>query len=754
MIKESKSIILTKTMKLVVDPEKGTYSAWLTDGSPLLLNAVSKVKWKGGELSSADDVRRKIREENISDQNGQGRQVMMTCIDEVRKCTLTVKVKVYDDLPGIFSEAVASNEGSEPLAIIDLQPCVANPMDEGAVYILQEHSWRIGLLTNGYMFMDPGRVESIMIGRSVQSRWNIAAVSESTGNAIVAGYVTFDMSEGEVIVESDWRVQPLSGTFGLGLTSRSNYAPKVTLPVGGELSTDWFGITWGDSVHNALIQYADCIQANYEVNPKAPLMGWCSWYYTYHNTSEEEILRNARFIAEHLKDYGLTVVQIDDGYQQRHGDWEANEKFPNGMGWLADEIRKLGLKPGLWVAPYSLDPDSEVAKKHPEWCGKRMNGERKEVGSGFALDPTHPDALEWLKSQLSKIRHEWGYEMVKIDFSYSSILEIEEFYDNTQGRAGAYRKGLQAIRDAIGSDCHLLDCGPMNAVGIADSWRIEWDFDRLNWRQYTKELESNVPAIAKRYYMHNRLWSNDPDIIGFGLLDEDQGRSVASVMALSGGTVISGDQLYALPDAKLDLLKKILPVYGEAARPLDLFESDYPTLYQLNVEKSFGTWTVLGVFNWSESASTRRELNIKQIWPDASGTEQLVYEFWSQQLVKVSSDGIFTVDLNPGECAIFAIRAREEHPMLIGTDRHVLQGAVELNELNWDNSTLTLSGELNGIAGTSPTLTIWVPDGYAATQCEINGETVRPGEVYKNLLKVRCESKITGTQPWSVTFSK
>src|SRR5690606_29595366 len=188
--------------------------------------------------------------------------------------------------------------------------------------------------------------------------------------------------------------------------------------------------------------------------------------------------------------------------------------------------------------------------------------------------------------------------------------------------------------------------------------------------------------------------------------------------------------------------------------PLDLFESDYPTLYQLNVEKSFGTWTVLGVFNWSESASTRRELNIKQIWPDASGTEQLIYEFWSQQLVKVSSDGIFTVDLNPGECAIFAIRAREEHPMLIGTDRHVLQGAVELNELNWDNSTLTLSGELNGIAGTSPTLTIWVPDGYAATQCEINGETVRPGEVYKNLLKVRCESKITGTQPWSVTFSK
>src|SRR5690606_19386698 len=123
---------------------------------------------------------------------------------------------------------------------------------------------------------------------------------------------------------------------------------------------------------------------------------------------------------------------------------------------------------------------------------------------------------------------------------------------------------------------------------------------------------------------------------GFGLLDEDQGRSVASVMALSGGTVISGDQLYALPDAKLDLLKKILPVYGEAARPLDLFESDYPTLYQLNVEKSFGTWTVLGVFNWSESASRRREVNIRQIWPDASGTEDRKSTRLNSSHVKIS----------------------------------------------------------------------------------------------------------------------
>jgi hypothetical protein len=749
-------VVTTKSIKLFVDPGKGTYSAWLLDGSPLLLNAVSKVKWRGGELSTADDnLIRRVTEEELSDKVGYGKLVTLECVEQEKQCTLTVQIKVYDDNLGIFVEATASNHGSESLTILDLQPVVASLHDQGAVYNPLDDSWRLWLLTNGYMFMDVGRAESIMIGRSVQSRWNIAAVSRNSGTAFVAGYVSFDVSEGEVVVESDWRFQPDPSKFGLGLMSRSLYAPKTMLHPGGKLNSDWFGINWGDSAHNVLIEYAKHIQAKYQIEKKQPLMGWCSWYYTYHNTSEEEILRNARFISEHLKDYGLKTVQIDDGYQHRLGDWEAHdEKFPNGMGYLADEIKKLGLIPGLWVAPYSLSEESEVAKNHPEWCGKSLNGERKRVGSGYSLDPTHPDAREWLKNLMTKVRHEWGYEMVKIDFSYSSILEIEEFHDNTQGRAGAYRTGLQTIREAIGNDCHLLDCGPMNAVGIADSWRTEWDFDRLNWRQYTKELESNIPAIAKRYYMHNHLWSNDNDIIGFGLLNEDQGRSLASVMALSGGTVLSGDQLYALPESKIDMLKKILPVYGESARTVDLFESDFPTLYQLDIQKSFGAWTVLGVFNWSETSWTRRELNIKDFLADVNVKELLVFEFWTQQVVPVSSDGIISVDLKPGECAVFAIRKKEEYPVLIGTDRHVLQGAVEFNELNWNESTLTLSGELNGVARSNPTLTIWVPDGYEVATAKIDGIAFTTGEIYENLMRIRIPATVTGKQQWSVTFKK
>ncbi|MEG6612241.1 glycoside hydrolase family 36 protein [Pseudoclostridium thermosuccinogenes] len=750
----SNVVINSKLIKLIVDSDKGTYSAFLPDGSPLLMNAVSKAKWKGGEISTADNLTRKLTQEEFSDEIGHGHQVVMECNDAEKKCTLTVKAKVYDDIFGTFFEATLENCGSESFSIIDLEPLSASLYDNSSVYLQDYQIGWLKILTNGYMFMDTGRVENIGLGRSVQSRWNTAVVSRFTGHTLSAGYVTFDVSEGEVILESDWRYPVEHGRGGLGLVSRSQYAPVCMLPPGRSLRSDWFGLIWADNSNEALMQYAKCVKAIYHVEKKKPLMGWCSWYYTYTNTSEDEILRNARFIAEHLKDYGLEVVQIDDGYQKMCGEWEANEKFPHGMGWLASEIRKLGLKPGLWVAPYSLNEGSEVEKNHPEWCGRDRSGERKKVGSGYALDPTHPQALEWLKNLFIRVRRDWGYDMVKVDFSYSSLLEIEQFYDNTQGRAAAYRKALQTIRDAIGKDCHMLDCGPMNAVGINDSWRLEWDFDRLNWRQYTKELESNAPAIAKRYYLHNNFWSNDPDIIGFSLLNEAQGRSLASIMALSGGTVISGDQLYALPEAKLALLKKILPVYGEAARPLDLFESDFPTLYRLDVDKPFGNWTVLGVFNWSENSWTRREINIKELLPEYDISKALVFEFWSQQVVKPCSDGIITVDLKPGECAVFAIRKKEDHPVLAGSDRHVLQGAVELNQLSWDEATLTLSGELNSVARSNPTLTIWVPDGYKAVAAEIDNLPAVPGETYNNITRLRIPCSVTGKLNWSVTFTK
>jgi len=40
--------------------------------------------------------------------------------------------------------------------------------------------------------------------------------------------------------------------------------------------------------------------------------------------------------------------------------------------------------------------------------------------------------------------------------------------------------------------------------------------------------------------------------------------------------MIAGDRLTDLDTTRLEILRKVFPSFGEAARPLDLFESDKP----------------------------------------------------------------------------------------------------------------------------------------------------------------------------------
>ncbi len=85
-----------------------------------------------------------------------------------------------------------------------------------------------------------------------------------------------------------------------------------------------------------------------------PPSGWCSWYFYYQEINQDEVKRNAAWIAENLKDYGAVYVQIDDGWQGTgHGlgenrDWTTIDKrFSGGMDTLAAYIKSLGLKPGI-----------------------------------------------------------------------------------------------------------------------------------------------------------------------------------------------------------------------------------------------------------------------------------------------------------------------------------------------------------------------------------------------------------------------
>jgi alpha-galactosidase len=261
---------------------------------------------------------------------------------------------------------------------------------------------------------------------------------------------------------------------------------------------------------------------------KAPYRVWCSWYSLYTEIYETQLLKILSDLGPFDSVQGLPfdVFQIDDGWQIGIGDWEPNAKFPSGMDGLAARVKETGRKAGLWLAPLLAVPSSSVYREHRDWLLHDQNG--KLVSAGFnwseqlyALDTTHPAALDWLAGLMKKVRS-WGYDYAKLDFLYAGALPGKRAVDMPPETA--YRNGLKVIRKALG-DVYFLTCGApiLPSIGLCDGMRLGPDVAETYTSHRDDDLLMNFAAPGVRNALRttlNRLWlqplvHTDPDVVYF-----------------------------------------------------------------------------------------------------------------------------------------------------------------------------------------------------------------------------------------------
>jgi alpha-galactosidase len=238
---------------------------------------------------------------------------------------------------------------------------------------------------------------------------------------------------------------------------------------------------------------------------------------------------NERVFLKALRDIGdmpFDVFQLDDGWQLAHGDWEANKKFPSGMQSLAEKISSTGRTPGIWLAPFMVAENSELARNHPDWLLRDEEGIPVHAGitwSGnpLGLDVSHPEVLEWLADLIRKV-YGWGYRYLKLDFLYIGALIGKRHIH--MPREAAYRQALQVIREAAG-DAYILACGApiIPSLGLCDGIRVGPDVSPF-WLNKPLTVWLNNPndtstQNAIRTSLH-RLWLTplvnvDPDVMFF-----------------------------------------------------------------------------------------------------------------------------------------------------------------------------------------------------------------------------------------------
>jgi len=743
------------------------------DGTPFLRNAVARADFAGTVRATSDpEYVRSSSVRQIQDELGKGRQISAQCVDRRKQVNFEILLTLYDGKNALVVEAICRNASGRDGRLTRIEPIRA-VLEEGG-----ECAWADAskALTNGYMYPDPGRVEDL--GNSnlhaITSMWNMGFYRGAQEEGLVVGYLDNNVATGRISAMYDRTLALFQSHGGMSLTAESLYNVECIVRPRASTTSGKLIFNIAPDPFTALETYAQAIADVHQVRLNPIINGWCSWYYSHEYINEDEMVRNADFAAQALKQYGLEYIQIDAGWFRTYGDWEGNQNFPHGMKWLAGKIRERGLRAGLWFAPYCIAEGTEVFERHQEWLFPDSQGKPRQCGGGLAtpqagdygipslmkkvygLDVTHPGAAGWLHDVFKKVADDWGYDFIKIDFVEWTLLRADRYHDPTFSKAAAYRKGFEVIRDAIGPKRHLLDCGPMNTtVGLLDSARIELDLPHLTWEQYTANFNSNGPAMAKRYYFNQKTWINDADHLGLGLLTIPQSRAAASIIALSGGTVISGDRLVDLDPDRLEILRKVYPSYGVAARPIDLFEQDRPEIFELPVKTKFGEWSVVALFNYAD-ATVEKSVSLKQLrLPDSK--KYVAFEFWSQSLAG-EFDQELRVRVEPESVALLSLHPQTGIPRVVSTDRHFTQGAVELEDVRWNADSSTLSGVSHGPAATAHNISIYVPAEFR-WDIELPAYFQESGQysikqTASNILRVRARFDTGKATKWQVQFAR
>lgn len=486
------------------------------------------------------------------------------------------------------------------------------------------------------------------------------------------------------------------------------------------IATDWavFTPTLLDHRDPLEVYFEAVARENHARSRMRTPVGWCSWYHFYTAVTAQDVEKNLSTITAVQENLPIELVQIDDGFETQVGDWFSfKPTFPDGLLPLAQKIKQEGLMPGLWLAPFIVHPASRLMREHPEWMLRNENG--KAVNAGFvwnrldtALDLTIPEALDYSCRVVSAAVQEWGFPYLKLDFLYAAALK-GCYSDRTKTRAQVMRLGMDALRRAAGEETILLGCGaPLGSMlGLVDAMRVgpdvsgEWtpSFQGISalFRDEPSmpSARNSIRNILTRASMDHKWWVNDPDCL---LLRPDtrlslaEVRSLATAIAMTGGSLLLSDDLPVLSVDRLRIAETLIPILNASPRMIDWFDAGMPSRIRLDVVET-DNWHILAQFNWADQPA---DLQIDPVNYHLEAGHYFYREFWSGQIGE--SNGIDPIHFKavPSHgCVLFALRRKvAEKAAYLGSDLHFSQG-IELSEWQETGDEVSITLRLPRSAG-------------------------------------------------------
>jgi hypothetical protein len=587
-----------------------------------------------------------------------------------------------------------------------------------------------------------------------------------TGNCLLMGHATAMKGASRFEVMQGWQD---TGNDRMGVRGYCSY--KVTMPAGEKFPGEQLLINFSTDGLHAMEHQADLIDISHDVRLKQrrPINlddpEWVANSYSrFHSWMSGGNAANARkFFDEHnLRAFylGGTDGSVQQASFALYGSGGAVNGRPNRT---------------------NLAPECYLPVGTPKYHGERV----LDLSNPVAQKQERDRAFQWAATD----SHKTG----------AAEMDFADYWDKWPGQTNPYMTALETYRAGglpwrqaidqvaprryVRSNMNVVD----HSYGIVDICRISEDADRGYEFSASTLLPpkgqclftETVIGSANRFFYNGRVFWNDGD--GFHVykyvgpdgkkFNAEQAKVVANFRALANNTILVSeafDEPY--PEDRIELLKRISPPTMDTAYPVDLFVRKPAQVWNMPVARPFGSWRVLGVFNYTHQLRLQplsnsiiqmldgtndtpffTELTARDLRLDP-GKEYIAYEFWSRTLLGTFKGMFKPRPVKPYDCDIYSIVEKQNHPVLISTSRHVRQMAFDIKALSYDASAGALRGVSRAVADDPYQLRIYVPDGFKAGRVTLsdglNGEMKTNG----NLLTVDFTSTSGKDVTWAVFF--
>jgi alpha-galactosidase len=221
---------------------------------------------------------------------------------------------------------------------------------------------------------------------------------------------------------------------------------ELILEPGGSYTTPWLFGSYGVGLDAVTARFHEYLRAR-PIHPVKPRPVVCNvWEAVYFDHDLGRLVA----LADAAAAVGVERYVLDDGWFRHRrddsaglGDWYVDEGvWPDGLNPLIDHVRGLGMEFGLWFEPEMVNPDSDLARAHPDWILSLPHRMPPQARHQQVLDLGHSDAYAYLLERMDAILTEYDIGYVKWDHN----RELVDAGHHPGGTPGVHNQTLALYR--------------------------------------------------------------------------------------------------------------------------------------------------------------------------------------------------------------------------------------------------------------------------------------------------------------------